>query len=172
MAAPPHELMRIEVTPVSQWDVFPTRIYVEAYCLDRDGRRLHTVVHTRFNYLDVPGSLAVCKDLKYILGLLKTDKLENKPLRCELVIHDFLAFGYATRQIDPPRRDLKTWVTQGYAAARQSKIPVMVKLGDPAKVLEYRAHSESRLSEGLTPSLEQTGDNDRKFVREETKCRK
>lgn len=169
MDAPPHETMRIWVTPVQQWDVYPTRLFVEAACYDAEGNKIHTAVHTGFTYLDVPASLALCKDFHYILGIIRTEKLVNKPVKCEVIVNDLLAFLYLTKQIHVPRKDQQSWVSKAHLAARKSGIEVQIKLGTPEPVEAYRLYSQKEKESIYTPSLEATGDKTRAFIREEKK---
>lgn len=168
---PPHALMRITITPVDNWDLYPTRIYVSATCYDATGKEIHRAVNTRFNYLDVPGSLAVCKDFHYILGILKTEKLANKPERCEVIIDDIVSFLLLTEQIPAYRKDLKSWCLKGRNVARKTGIPTTIKLGCTTRRALLTEHTHKPPSEGITPSLENTGDLTRRFIKEETRCR-
>jgi len=164
--------MRITITPVDNWDLTPTRIYVSATCYDAAGKEIHKAINTRFNYLDVPGSLAVCKDFHYILGILRTEKLINKPDRCEVIIDDAVAYLLLTDQMPSYRKDLKSWCLKGRSVARKTGIPTTIKLGCTARRASLTAFTHQPPSDGVTPSLESTGDLTRRFIKEETKCRK
>gem|GEM_PF-6321725 len=166
--APPHDVLRIDVTGFQVWDCMSTKLYVRAVCEDVDGRESHTLVSTKTTYLDLRLPDAICKDAQWLLGIATTEKLVNKPRRgVRLVIHDYLAFLYLTRQTPPTTRTMRLeWIGKAWRAARRCAVPVTIELGSPALKAEFRAFVEAvEDRSAIVPTPETTGDALRRFVR-------
>lgn len=166
--APDHHTLRIDVTGFQNEDVCVTRLFIEMTCLDAAGSPVHTLIRTSIAYANRRLPDAICKDLKAVLKIGLSDKFVNRPSAgYEIVIHDWLSFAYATRQIETHHSSQRAWVASALCQARKLNGKVEFKLGSYALKERFRKWMLETYASNdkLTPTLEMTGDAHRAFIK-------
>lgn len=159
MEAPPYEVLRIDVSGVTGFDIRPTHMSVEVSCWN-GGERVHTILHTTLNKLDVGIAPAICRFMQKTLKVVTTEKLVEKPsVAVEVYVHDLLAYLWITRQARHPLTVFETYVRNAERVASEITVPVNIYLGTPEYKETIQGHYDSVYCESVrvTPTPWQLG---------------
>lgn len=175
MNVPQHyATMRFDITGVQNWDVMSTFLGVTISCVDENGKVLHEIIQRSVPYTDYALSYAMLREMTTCLRILVTEKLTHKPYKnVEIVLHDYVAFMFASKQFHTPVSSLKEWMRGIRPLLATSQLPCTIKLGSPTFKAEFRRFTYALWDnvESLTPTPEMLGDTQRQFVKEQCKLR-